>query len=60
MAAASTPLWRDHFCQRRVIGDLNSRFLAVWSGVGDRAFVVYGILGRQPAFALPEGKRSAG
>ncbi len=54
-AAFNTPLAAITFAIEEVIGDLNSRFLGrvvLASVIG--AFVVYGILGRQPAFALPE------
>ncbi len=53
-AAFNTPLAAITFAIEEVIGDLNSRFLGrvvLASVLG--AFVVYGILGRQPAFALP-------
>jgi CIC family chloride channel protein len=53
-AAFNTPLAAIAFAIEEVIGDLNSRFLGrvvLASVLG--AFVVYAILGRQPAFALP-------
>ena len=53
-AAFNTPLAAITFAIEEVIGDLNSRFLGrvvLASVIG--AFVVYAILGRQPAFALP-------
>jgi len=53
-AAFNTPLAAIAFAIEEVIGDLNSRFLGrvlLASVIG--AFVVYGILGRQPAFSLP-------
>lgn len=53
-AAFNTPLAAITFAIEEVIGDLNSRFLGrvvLASVLG--AFVVYGILGRQPAFSLP-------
>ncbi len=53
-AAFNTPLAAITFAIEEVIGDLNSRFLGrvvLASVIG--AFVVYGILGRQPAFSLP-------
>jgi chloride channel protein, CIC family len=53
-AAFNTPLAAITFAIEEVIGDLNSRFLGrvvLASVLG--AFVVYAILGRQPAFVLP-------
>jgi CIC family chloride channel protein len=54
-AAFNTPMAAITFAIEEVIGDLNSRFLGrvvLASVIG--AFVVYGILGRQPAFSLPD------
>lgn len=53
-AAFNTPLAAITFAIEEVIGDLNSRYLGMVvlaSVIG--AFVVYAILGRQPAFILP-------
>lgn len=53
-AAFNTPLAAITFAIEEVIGDFNSRFLGrvvLASVLG--AFVVYAILGRQPAFGLP-------
>lgn len=53
-AAFNTPLAAVAFAIEEVIGDLNSRFLGrvvLASVLG--AFVVYALLGRQPAFILP-------
>lgn len=53
-AAFNTPLAAVAFAIEEVIGDLNSRFLGrvvLASVIG--AFVVYALLGRQPAFLLP-------
>ncbi|HSQ34921.1 MAG TPA: chloride channel protein [Candidatus Binatia bacterium] len=53
-AAFNTPLAAITFVIEEVLGDLNSRFLGrvvLASVIG--AFVVYALLGRQPAFTLP-------
>jgi len=53
-AAFNTPIAAIAFAIEEVVGDLNSRFLGrvvLASVLG--AFVVYAILGRQPAFVLP-------
>lgn len=53
-AAFNTPIAAVTFAIEEILGDLNSRYLGrvvLSSVVG--AFVVYAILGRQPAFALP-------
>jgi CIC family chloride channel protein len=53
-AAFNTPIAAITFAIEEILGDLNSRYLGrvvLSSVVG--AFVVYAILGRQPAFALP-------
>jgi len=53
-AAFNAPLAAISFAIEEITGDLNSRFLgrvALASLIG--AFVVYALLGRQPAFALP-------
>ncbi len=53
-AAFNTPLAAVTFAIEEVAGDLNSRFLGrVVLGSVIGALVVYGILGRQPAFSLP-------
>jgi CIC family chloride channel protein len=53
-AAFNTPVAAITFAIEEVIGDLNSRFLGrVVLGSVLGALVVYAILGRQPAFALP-------
>ncbi len=53
-AAFNTPLAAITFAIEEVTGDMNSRFLGrVVVGAVLGAFVVYGILGRQPAFNLP-------
>ncbi len=53
-AAFNTPLAAITFAIEEVVGDLNSRFLGrVVLGSVLGALVVYAILGRQPAFALP-------
>ncbi|HOF05867.1 MAG TPA: chloride channel protein [Syntrophales bacterium] len=54
-AAFNTPLAAITFVLEELIGDMNSRFLGgvvLSSVVG--AFVVYAIIGKQPAFDLPE------
>lgn len=53
-AAFNTPLAAITFAIEEIIGDLNSRYLGrvVFASVLG-AFVVYAILGRQPAFSLP-------
>ncbi|HOH09185.1 MAG TPA: chloride channel protein [bacterium] len=54
-AAFNTPLAAVTFAIEEVAGDLNSRFLGrVVLGSVIGALVVYGILGRQPAFSLPD------
>jgi chloride channel protein, CIC family len=53
-AAFNTPIAAIAFVIEEIIGDLNSRYLGrvvLSSVIG--AFVVYAILGRQPAFSLP-------
>jgi CIC family chloride channel protein len=53
-AAFNTPLAAITFVIEEIVGDLNSRFLGrvvLSSMIG--AFVVYALLGRQPAFTLP-------
>ena len=53
-AAFNTPLAAIAFIIEEVVGDLNNRYLGhvvLSSVIG--AFVVYALLGRQPAFALP-------
>ncbi len=53
-AAFNTPLAAISFVIEEIVGDLNNRYLGrvvLSSVVG--AFVVFAILGRQPAFALP-------
>lgn len=53
-AAFNTPIAAITFAIEEILGDLNSRYLGrvvLSSVVG--AFVVYAILGRQPAFELP-------
>ncbi len=53
-AAFNTPLAAITFVIEEIIGDMNSRYLGqvvLSSVIG--AFVVYAILGRQPAFSLP-------
>jgi chloride channel protein, CIC family len=53
-AAFNTPLAAISFVIEEVVGDLNNRYLGrvvLSSVIG--AFVVYAILGRQPAFSLP-------
>lgn len=53
-AAFNTPIAAITFVIEEILGDLNSRYLGrvvLSSVVG--AFVVYAILGRQPAFTLP-------
>ncbi len=53
-AAFNTPLAAITFAIEEVTGDMNSRFLGrVVLGAVLGAFVVYGTLGRQPAFSLP-------
>ena len=54
-AAFNTPLAAITFVLEELIGDMNSRFLGgvVLSSVAG-AFVVYAIIGKQPAFNLPE------
>ena len=52
-AAFNTPLAAVTFVLEEIIGDLNSRLLGsvlLASGIG--AFVVHGLIGRQPAFVL--------
>jgi len=53
-AAFNTPIAAITFAIEEILGDLNSRYLGrvVLSSVAG-AFVVYAILGRQPAFELP-------
>ncbi len=53
-AAFNTPLAAITFVLEELIGDMNSRFLGgiVLSSVAG-AFVVYAIIGKQPAFDLP-------
>lgn len=53
-AAFNTPLAAITFVLEELIGDMNSRFLGgvVLSSVAG-AFVVYAIIGKQPAFNLP-------
>lgn len=52
-AAFNTPLAATTFVLEEIIGDLNSRFLgAVLLAAVIGAFVVHGIIGRQPAFTL--------
>lgn len=52
-AAFNTPLAATTFVLEEIIGDLNSRFLgAVLLASVIGAFVVHGIIGRQPAFTL--------
>ncbi len=53
-AAFNTPLAAITFVIEEILGDMNSRYLGrvvLSSVIG--AFVVYAILGRQPAFTLP-------
>ncbi|MFH0975748.1 MAG: chloride channel protein [Spirochaetota bacterium] len=53
-AAFNTPIAAITFVIEEILGDLNSRFLGrvvLSSVIG--AFVVYAILGRQPAFSIP-------
>lgn len=53
-AAFNTPIAAITFAIEEILGDLNSRYLGrvvLSSVIG--AFVVYAILGRQPAFSLP-------
>ena len=60
-AAFNTPLAAIAFAIEEVIGDLNSRFLGrvvLASVLG--AFVVYALLGRQPAFSCRRSRTSAG
>lgn len=52
-AAFNTPLAATTFVLEEIIGDLNSRFLgAVLLASVIGAFVVHGLIGRQPAFTL--------
>ncbi len=53
-AAFNTPLAAITFAIEEIVGDLNSRYLGrvIFASVLG-AFVVYAVLGRQPAFALP-------
>lgn len=52
-AAFNTPLAATTFVLEEIIGDLNSRFLgAVLLALVIGAFVVHGIIGKQPAFTL--------
>lgn len=52
-AAFNTPLAATTFVLEEIIGDLNSRFLgAVLLASVIGAFVVHGIIGKQPAFTL--------
>ncbi len=53
-AAFNTPLAAITFAIEEILGDLNSRYLGrvVFASVLG-AFVVYALIGRQPAFALP-------
>lgn len=53
-AAFNSPLAAITFAIEEIAGDLNSRYLGgvVLSSLGG-AFVVYAIIGRQPAFSLP-------
>ncbi|HSQ43039.1 MAG TPA: chloride channel protein [Fibrobacteraceae bacterium] len=54
-AAFNTPLAAITFCIEEMIGDLNTKYLGrvvLASLVG--ALTVYGLIGRQPSFSLPE------
>lgn len=52
-AAFNTPLAATTFVMEEIIGDLNSRFLgAILLASVLGAFVVHGIIGKQPAFTL--------
>lgn len=53
-AAFNTPMAAITFAIEEVVGDMNSRYLGrvVFASVLG-AFVVYAVLGRQPAFSLP-------
>lgn len=56
-AAFNTPLAATTFVLEEIIGDLNSRFLgAVLLASVIGAFVVHGIIGKQPAFLLSDVK----